>query len=197
MRWGNRMDRIKVEQLIKLVSTNKARIIKIAIPLLIVGIGLYAISSSKRVINKDINEIFQISDEIRGYYIGKPDYWMLSTDKIIKEKVISNNFISNGKIVLSSGKKVFVGDGIDASPVMPMYQSFDIVIKDINKSECINFVEYPLDEDKIVSLQKISIYNSNSDISYEWGGDNPLPVKKYSSKSHCADFGNNIIWSIK
>ena len=197
MQWGSKMDNIKLKQINELLFVNKIKIIKISIPLLLVCIGVFAITSSKRIINRDINEIFQISDEIRGHYVGKYDYWMLSTNMIIKEKMISNNFITDNKIILSSGKEVFVGEGVDTTPVMPMHQSYDIVIKNLNKAECINFVEYSLSEDKLVSLQKISIYNKNGAIIYEWGGDNSLPVKKYSSKDYCADTENNVIWSMK
>lgn len=188
---------IQIDNLKNFVSANKNKITKIAIPIVIVGIGLYSIGGSKKIVHKNIDEIFQISTEIREYYVGKPDYWKLSTAEVIDNGMISAKFINNNHIVLTGGNEVFIGKGVNASPVMPLSQSYDIVIKNLNKADCMFFVEYNLDENKLVTLQSITINNINGDSVYEWGGINSLPAKKYSSKAYCIDSENTIVWTIK
>jgi hypothetical protein len=90
-----------------------------------------------------------------------------------------------------------IGNGIDATIVMPQSQTFDIVIKGLNKSQCIAYAEADLDEKNLVSINQIFIINKQGTNSFEWGGANTLPVKNYASKDFCADHDNILIWSIK
>lgn len=191
------MENMIFEKIKKSISYNKATVIKLAVPLFIAVMGVYLISNSKGIVHKNIEEIFQISDEIRGYYVNKPDYWKLSTAEVIRNGMISSKFIINEKIMLSGKKEIFVGSGINADPVMPLTQSYDIVIKNLGKSECISFVEYALDENRLASLLQIGIYNDTGDTLYEWGGANTLPVEKNSSIKYCTPSGNTVVWSMK
>lgn len=176
---------------------NKEFIIKAFFPLFLIGIGFYACNSSHNLIKKNIANIFEISDEIRANYSNKPDYWGLSTQALIKEGYISSKFIKNDKIILNSGDEIFIGSGIDASPVMPMQTTFDIVLPKLNKAQCIAYVEAPLTEDKQVKLLSISIFNKKGAYTFEWGNSlYSLPVKKYASKDICDNSDNTIIWSI-
>lgn len=171
--------------------------IKIFLPLLIILCGYYACSVSKNNIKQSLDEIFDISDEIRSYYADKPGYWGLSTAKIIEENILSPKYIKDQKIVLSHGYNILVGSGESGDAVMPLSYSFDIVLQNLNKAQCISFAEAPLNDENNLKLDKITIVNPRGTYSFEWGAENPLPIKKYATKNMCLDGKNTLIWSVK
>ncbi len=175
---------------------DKENLIKLAIPALIVSIGFYACTISQNEAKNNVKEIFNIAHNIRSHYVARADYWGLSTSSLIKENVLPKKYIFNDKIILND-MEIFVGSGINAEIVMPQSQSFDIVINGLNKSKCIAYAEAKLSEEDLVSIDKISIINSKGAYSFEWGGENALPIKNYTSKDFCNDNGNTLIWSIK
>ncbi len=175
----------------------KEQAIKLLLPLIVVCLGFYSCVSSHRIINKNIDEIFMISDQIRGYYAGKPDYWGLSTSEIIQNRVIADKFLVNDKIMISGNKEIFIGQGKDAEIVMPRSTSFDIVLPKLTKAQCMAYAETELSSENEVKLIRIQITNNNGTSTFEWGGESGLPIKKYASKDVCADNGNTLIWSVK
>ena len=188
----NNLDKLSIG-----IKNNRELLIKICVPILIIAFGLYACGSGKRTAEKIVSELFLISDEIRLKYSDKPDYWRLSTDYAIKEELISSSYIKNGKIILHNDKELFVGYGKDASIVLPRSLSFDLIIKNLNKTECILFLEAKVDEDNLVKLENITLSNSNSDYVFSWGDkEYPLPVKSYVGKKLCNN-NNTIFWTIK
>ena len=178
-------------------KADKEDIIKVIIPILIVSVGVYACSLSRNEAHKNVKEIFNIADSIRSHYVGKADYWGLSTSSLIKNNVLPKKYILNDKIIINNSREILIGSGIDADIVMPQSQSFDIVMKGLNKSQCIAYAETKLSDDKLVSISKISIANSLGFYSFEWGGKNMLPIKNYASKDFCNTNDNTIIWTIK
>lgn len=182
---------------VKNSSLDKEKVLKYSIPAIVLLFGIYSCTSSRKVVTRNIDKVFEISNEIRAHFIGKPDYWGLNTDYILKNNVLSSKFISDNKIVLNNGISLLIGNGKNADTVMPLSQSFDIVINGLNKAQCIAYVEANINKDNLVFLDKITISNSINSSSYEWGGKNLLPVKKYSAKEFCIDKNNTVIWSIK
>lgn len=176
-------------------NADKENVIKVALPILIVVVGTYACSLSHNEAKKNVDEIFNIADSIRAHYVGKADYWGLSTSSIVKDNILDKKYILNNKIFVNN-REIFIGSGLDANIVMPQSQTFDIVIKGLNKAQCIAYSEVELG-DNALSLDKISIINNLGFYSFEWGGKNPLPIKDYISKEYCSDNDNSIIWSIK
>lgn len=187
----------KISFLCKETLNNKEAIIKLSIPLLIIGLGLYACTASQRIVLKNISDIFEISDEIRDKYTGKPDYWGLSTQTAINDNFIPKKFIRKDKIVLSSGDEILIGEGLNADVIMPRSMSFDIVLKGLNKAQCIAHGEAPISHEDQVKLLSISVVNNLGAYSFEWGGTYKLPINKYALKDICADADNILIWSIK
>lgn len=177
---------------------NKEAIIKGIIPLGIISLGFYTCISSHNMVFSNISDIFTISDEIRNHYAEKPDYWGLSTQTAIQANYIPPKFIKDGKIIISSGNEIFIGDGAKADTIMPRATSFDIVLPQLNKAQCIAHAEAAISSENQVKLLSISIINSLGFYRFEWGNEKyKLPIAKFASKDVCSDFENTLIWSIK
>lgn len=178
-------------------SAQKSNIIKILIPFLIIITGYYACSSSHKTTSADLHDIFAISDDIRSSYADKPDYWGLSTESVIKNKVISSTFIRQNKLILSHGMEIQIGNGEQAEIVMPSSQNFDIILKNLTKAQCISYAESSLTEEQLLKLEKIDIINQLGSYSFEWGGERRLPIQKYITNDLCIDGSNTLIWTFK
>lgn len=175
----------------------KQVVLKTLIPLFIVVAGYASCTISQRQIFKNIQDIFSISDEVRAFYTNKPDYWGLNSEFAIKNNIIPSNFIKDNKIILGNGLELLIGNGENADTVMPLSQSFDIVLPQLNKAQCISYAEAPLIQDNLLKLLSIRIVNTSGDYLFEWGGAKTLPIQKYATKNMCADHKNTIIWTIK
>lgn len=185
------------ENSIHFLNTYKKNFLKIVLPIFIVGISYYACSSSQSTINKNIKEIFSISDNIRAYYADKPDYWGVSTKSLIDNKIIPNKFIYQNKILLHGKTEILIGHGERAEVVMPLNQYFDIVMPNLNKAQCMSYAEAQLLQEDSLKVYSIRIINMLGDYLFEWGGGRPLPITKYATKDLCIDGQNTIIWSIR
>ena len=192
-----RICRNLIQNVTTFIRHHKQNCIKLAVPLLIILVAYHACSAAQRAIKQNIQEIFVISDEIRTHYANKPDYWGLGFEEIIKQKLIPGKFLKNNKIVLSSGIPIAIGSGANADTVMPFSQTFDVVLKNLNKAQCISYAEAPLSDENLIKLYSISILNSSGSFVFEWGGDRKLPISRYATKDLCTDAENTLIWSIK
>ena len=90
-----------------------------------------------------------------------------------------------------------MGEGYLAAPVSPRMLTFDIVIPNLNKAKCMAYAEAELSEQQLLVLDKLTIYNDAGNAVYTWGGENALPVVRYSSKNFCINGVNTLIWSLK
>lgn len=176
---------------------NKEALLKFLLPFVIILFGYLSCTHSQQVINKNIQSIFTISDAIRTYYADKPDFWQLNTDYALKQGIIPKDFIKNGNIILNDNIKILVGSGVNADTVMPLTQSFDIVMPNLNKAQCISYAESELSEAQRIEIISISIINTQGIYVFEWGGKNSLPITKYATKKLCLDKNNTLIWSLK
>ncbi|MBP5697980.1 MAG: hypothetical protein J6W96_00440 [Alphaproteobacteria bacterium] len=178
-------------------TSYRITLVKVLIPLLIIVMGYYACSSSQRGIHQNMIDIFNISDEIRSYYANKPDYWGLDTHFVAANKIIPNKFIRQNRIILSSGAEIFIGNGERAEQVMPLSKSFDIILRQQTKAQCISYAETVLSKEQLLKINSIQIINMIGQYTFEWGGKYQLPIKKYATKDICIDGANTLIWSIK
>lgn len=179
-------------------ALRRENIIKLLIPLLLIFLGFYSCSSLQRRVSQNVSDIFLISDDIRSRYAGKPDYWGLSTEKVIHEGFVSAKFIRNGKLLLSDEEEILIGTGKDADIVMPRVTTFDVILPHLNKAQCIAYAENKISMENQVKLQRISILNATGTYPFEWGGEKySLPLKKYASKDICDNADNVIIWTIR
>ncbi len=176
---------------------NKNLVIKVSIPFLLITILFYSCSSSRRALSFNLDAIFRIAEYTRVYYADKPDYWKLSTDTLLHDKVIPIQYVKDGNIVLKDDIYILLGEGFEAAPVSPRSVTFDIVMPNLNKAQCLSYAEAQLTKSQLLVLDKITIHNSNGTFVYTWGAENPLPVEKYSSKNFCSNRNNTLIWSLK
>ena len=183
--------------LLSFLSKNKNLAIKILIPLLIFLLGYYSCSHSQRIVHKDIQDIFVISDEIRAFYSDKPDYWGLNTDFVIKNKVVSSDFIRRNNLLSSNGTALQIGKGDSAETIMPSTDTFDVILKNLTKAQCISYTEAKLSAEQLLKIENISIVNSKGSFTFEWGGKYKLPISDYATKDICQDKSNTIIWTLR
>lgn len=179
------------------LSHNYIIILKFALPCLLVLFILYSCSASRRILSQNITSIFAIADEIRTYYQSKPDYWKLSTQVLTENSVIPSDFLADGDVVLNGDYKLLFGEGADAQPASPGARTFDIILPNLNKAQCISYVEAKLSDENLLALEKITIHNSSGEYVYTWGGKYTLPVPKYSSKDLCQSDENIVFWTLK
>ena len=175
----------------------KEIIIKVSVPLVIIVLGYAACSHSQRIITKNIQSIFSISDAIRAYYADKPNYWGLDTDYVIKQNIAPAQIIKQNALILDGNIQIFIGSGFDADTVLPMAESYDIVVHHLNKAQCMSYAEKDLSDEQRISLLSLSIINGSGVYIFEWGGRYSLPIQKYATKKLCADKDNTLIWSLK
>jgi len=172
-------------------------LIKISIPLLIIGFGYGSCVYSQHIIAKNVQMIFSLSDAVRQHYADKPSYWGLNTDYVIKQGIANRSTIQGNRLRLGGGLTVLIGDGINGDTVMPMAQSFDIVLPNLNKAQCLSYAESELSGNMNIALIRFSITNESGTYVFEWGQKNSLPIEKYATKDLCKDKENTLIWSLK
>lgn len=182
---------------IRVIAQKKITLIKVVLPFIVVLFGYAACSYSQYVVKSNIQGIFAISDAIRTYYADKPGFWLLNTEYAIKQGIIPTDYIKNDSIQLRNNINVLVGSGINGDTVMPLAQSFDVVLPNLNKAQCISYAESDLTEAQKIKVIRISIINAQGTYDFEWGGEKSLPISKFATKKLCLDKGNTIIWSLK
>ena len=189
---------IKANKLVLYFSENKETIFKISLPAVIIFLGFYSCSGINPKADTEVQNIFQISDDIRLYYSTKADYWGLNTDFVLDNKIIDSKFIRNKKIVIGTNTQLLIGKGSNATPLMPRDNYFDVVIKDLNQKQCALFLEANISEQNQVKLVSIAVENTNNHSLFLWGKDKfGLPIQKGMGKEVCSGEKNTVIWTIR
>lgn len=178
-------------------NQNKVVLIKLFIPFMIIVLGYCSCVHSQRIITKNVRTIFSISEAIRQHFADKPSYWGLNVEYVIKQNIVPQNLIKNNKLRLEGDITILIGSGVEGDTVMPMAQSFDIILPHLNKAQCISYAESELSDNENLALISLNIINNSGNYTFEWGGENSLPIKKYATKQLCQDKENTIIWSLK
>lgn len=179
------------------LKTNKIFIVKATIPCLVIALLFYSCSSSRRAVTDNVTSIFKIAEAARTYYNNRPDYWGLSTDILVANEVIPNQYLRDKNIVLEDDIHILLGEGYQAAPVSPRMLTFDIVMPNLSKAKCMAYAEAVLSEQQLLVLDKLTIFNDAGNAVYTWGGENTLPVEKYTSKNFCINGANTLVWSLK
>lgn len=143
--------------------------------------------------HRDLHEsVFKTADTIRSYYRDHPSYWKLSTDTAKDDNLIDAILQQQSDYVLH------IGHGAKGETAMPNDNSFDIALSKLNKSACINLSELPISKNNQLGLQKITIMNDDGITEFSWGDeDDPLPIKRYSTRKLCSAAENTIVWTFQ
>ncbi len=134
-------------------------------------------------------DILASATKIHSYYREKPGYWQLSTNTALEDGLIVDS--------LQQYKEydVQIGQGLDGESGLPSDMSFNIVLKHLNKSACINLSELPINKDAQLILQKITIINDAKTAEFAWGSENPLPISRYTTRDICQPTENTLVWT--
>ncbi len=159
-------------------------------------VGLYGLVNlfDKPIINS-AEQVSSLASNVRKFYQNRPDGWGISSESAVKNNLIPQEMLKNGKIVNKLGKDVFLGADKNGSMVMPGMRSFVVVYKDLNYRECILIAQKSLSEDLQLVLNNLVLDNSKGEKEFIWGGKNSLPITSSAAKEAC-EKKNNLIWSI-
>lgn len=138
------------------------------------------------------SEIFSIADNVRNYYRDKPSYWRLSTQSAKDDGLLNKEFIEKYQ-----DYEINVGQDSDGRLSLPSDMSFDIAVQHLNKSTCIGLLEMPLSDKQKLLLLKINVQNKDRTKEYSWGGENTLPIAKFSARDICSTDENTLIWTFQ
>ncbi len=136
-------------------------------------------------------DVLATAERVHNFYREKPGYWQLSTGTAKEDKLLA------GSLGKYKEYDVQIGQGLDGESSLPSHQSFNIVLKHLNKSACINLSELPLTDSAGLILQKITLINETEKIEFAWGAEHPLPIAKYSMRSLCQPRENTLVWTFQ
>lgn len=139
------------------------------------------------------NELLSLSDNIHKHYQVRPDYWGLNTETAIKNNLIPETLLHNGKVFSSLGKELIIGQDLEGNVVMPASRQFMITIPNIGKSACVGILSLPLEQKEILSLNKITLIADGIVYDFSWGGQLSLPVDTELAKQYCKNH-NSVSW---
>ncbi len=135
--------------------------------------------------------VFSTAERVHSYYRDRPGYWKLSTQSAKDDNLLRKDLLKYKEY------NIQIGQGSSGDAGLPSDMSFDITVKNLNKSACISLSEMNLkDEDKL-TLMKITITNEQNTAEFSWGGEHKLPIAKYSSRAYCTASGNTIMWTFQ
>lgn len=139
-------------------------------------------------------ELVMLSRNIRRYYQNRPDFWGLSTDTVIKNKIYPQSMFKNDQLNGFFGNKVFVGRGENAEVLMPGARGFDIIYKELNKKQCEELASYKFDEKFWLGVTGITVGNGKEQRYFTWSDkESALPIKKGIAQDICKS-SNMLIW---
>ncbi len=142
-------------------------------------------------------ELFALSNKVRVYYSNRPDYWGLNTQKVLSDKILDDSLAKDAKIIGVLGNEIIIGQGIEGNVTMPRVKSFDVVYKNLSKTQCRALAAMKMDEKQALGLLSVTINNGLEAKVFAWGIDtNPLPVSYSNAKKLCND-NSDIIWKFE
>lgn len=142
--------------------------------------------------HKELHQaIFSTADRVHTYYRDRPGYWKLSTQTAKDDNLLRDDLQQYKEYDIQ------IGQGTNGDAGLPSDLSFDITVKNLNKSACISLSEMPLKKQDKLILMKITIINDKNNVEFSWGGEHSLPIGKYSARSFCSAKDNIISWSFQ
>lgn len=154
------------------------------------------LSGDKQVFNTTLTDIISLADNIHAHYKIRPDYWGLSTQSAIDNKLVPAGLLRGDKIVSAMGKNIIIGQDIDGNMVMPGSRQFMISISNISKSACLGLLTLPLTQQQNLSLTSVSITSEDITTEFTWGGDLSLPILEDTAKKYCKNH-NTVSWTFE
>lgn len=138
------------------------------------------------------DKIFTLAEQVHNYYRDRPGYWKLSTETAVQDGLLKDDMLNNYREY-----DIKIGQGTDGESGLPSDMSFNIAVKNLNKTACISLSEMNVPLNRQLLLMKISIINETGITEFSWGGEHTLPVAKYSARNLCQPLGNTLVWTFQ
>lgn len=139
-------------------------------------------------------ELVQLDKNIRRHYQNKPDFWGLSTQTVMQNKIYPQQMLKNGKLIGFFGNDVLVGRGENAEVLMPGARGFDIVYKNLNQKQCEALAAFKFDEKFWLGITGITLNNGKEQKYFTWSDkEYGLPIKTNFVQTICKN-SNIITW---
>lgn len=133
----------RVEKFVKTYPTPLAA--GLTVLLIIAGVWYAASRPNQRVIGA-MDNLAQLTENIRRNYKNRPDYWGLSTENVIQKQIAPSAMLRDGRLTSPVAAEISVGGDENGSMVMPGMRSFYIAFKNLSKKDCVDMAVYPLSE---------------------------------------------------
>ena len=139
-------------------------------------------------------ELVRLSENIRRYYQNRPDYWGLSTQTVLSNRIYPQSMLQNGELRGFFGNEVLVGRGENAEVLMPGARGFDIIYKHLNKKQCQELASFKFNEKFWLGIAGITLSNGRKQQFFTWSDkEHILPIKPAAAKALCSN-DNLLIW---
>lgn len=139
-------------------------------------------------------QVITLADNVQNYYRAKPNFWGLNTNSALESRIFPADMNVNGIALNALGKPALIGSGENGDMVTPGTQGFDVVYKDLSRTQCVFLLSFPFSNEQTLALSQIILNNGVSDsVSFSWGGEPSLLPKLEIAKKYCAK-SNTIIW---
>jgi hypothetical protein len=141
-------------------------------------------------------QIQQLSQNIRRNYQTRPDFWGLSTQSVIQQRMYpSDMLVDNHNLIGYFGNRVTVGADVDGNPIMPTSKQFVITYKGLTKAQCIGLISNKFNREFWLGVGRVSLINNQRVYDFNWSGSEyVLPITKSKAKELCSNNNNNIVF---
>ncbi|MBQ9035177.1 MAG: hypothetical protein IJ099_04360 [Alphaproteobacteria bacterium] len=181
---------MNINEVFRTIKTVTGKKIILILAILLAVIGLKTILPYNPHQNLQA-AIMESAAKVHSYYRDRPGYWQLSTNTAKEDGLIAPELLRFAEY------EVQIGQGLNGESSLPSDYSFNIVLKHLNKSACINLSEAEIDAEAKLILQQITLINLKQNITYTWGGNNLLPIAKYSMRKICDAAENTLVWNFQ
>lgn len=191
----NKLPKISAEILQKVKTLPRTEVIfgSAAVITVLLLAAIFVAPNKTERISVAKQEISELSNKIRNHYKVRPDYWGLSTENAVKNKIIPPKMIRGNKIVGALGKELNVGQDEAGSMIMPGGKRFMITVANVGKSACKAVLPDNLSHAENPALVAVKLIAADKVYKFEWGGKLPLPITAEQANNLCQN-NNTIAW---
>ncbi len=142
-------------------------------------------------------EVATIAKDIQKLYAQKASYWMLNTESLKSNDILTEYRYKNKQLINALGKPILIGKGENGDIVMPGEKSFDVVYTDLSMVECVNVASYQFKQQETLGLLQITIVGPEKSRTFEWSAtDYALPISRPEAKIFCGN-ASKVIWTFE
>lgn len=149
--------------------------------------------SAQKSFEKTQIQVESLAESIRQHYNRQPNYWGLDTATALQKGIIEPQMNRNGKIISALGKELLIGGDSLGNAVSIGSREFVVTIPEISAKACRYLAAAPMSDSFKAGLLKIVISTDNQTQTFEWGGENTLPIDKEKAAEICGKT-NALSW---